>query len=146
LIFGAKYVWNNYIYPIEISPATKKINCGSSSWRKESYYVYLKNKSSGPIYDINVVARHPKEVDVRIMPEEQETQSLGSFGVGTSFIIHGVSQDKGTGIQETIINNLGINETKKLKVEIDKNNYYKDFELKLRAKFHSRKPKPILSN
>jgi hypothetical protein len=80
------------------------------------------------------------------MPEEQETQSLGSFGVGTSFIIHGVSQDKGTGIQETIINNLGINETKKLKVEIDKNNYYKDFELKLRAKFHSRKPKPILSN
>ncbi len=78
------------------------------------------------------------------MPEEQETQPLGNLRVGTSFIISGYNQKNGAGVQETIINNLGANETKKLEVEIDKKNYYKDFKLKLKAMFCSRTPKPIL--
>jgi len=144
LFIFIKYLWNNYFFIIKISPGAKIINCQSPSYRKESYYVYLTNKSSNPIYDINVVATYPKEVEVSIMPEEQETQPLGNLRVGTSFIISGYNQKDGAGVQETIINNLGANETKKLKVEIDKKNYYKDFKLKLKATFRSRTPKPIL--
>src|SRR3989338_781219 len=65
------YLWNNYFSVIKISPVTKMINCQSPSYRKESYYVYLTNKSSNPIYDINVLTTYPKEVEVSIMPEEQ---------------------------------------------------------------------------
>ena len=146
LIFSIKYLWNNRFFVIKISPAVKNINCNSESYRKESYYVYLTNQSSNPIYDINVVTTYPKEVEVSIMPEEQETQPLGNFKVGTSFIISGYTKDKGVGVQETIINNLGVNETKKLQVKVDKKNYYKDFKLRLKATFRSRIPKPILSN
>lgn len=146
LFFGIKYFCNNYLFVIKISPVTKQIICNSESWRKESYYVYLTNRSSNPIYDINVVAAYPKEVEVTIMPEEQEMRSLGKPKIGTTFVISGTDQDKGEGTQETIINNLGANETKKLIVEINKKNYLKDFKLRLKAIFHSRTPKPILSN
>jgi hypothetical protein len=125
LFFSIKYLWNNYFYVIKISPVEKKINCNSESYRKEFYYVYLTNKSSNPIYDITVLTTHPKEVEVSIMPEEQETLPLGNYRVGTSFVIQGYNQNKDIGAPHTFINNLGTNETKKLKVEIDKKNYYK---------------------
>jgi len=147
LFFFIKYLWNNYFSVIKISPAVKKINCNSESYRKEYYYVYLTNKSSNPIYDINVLTTHPKEIEVSIAPEEQETQPLGNYRVGTSFIIHFDSnQNKNVSGQQTVINNLAANKTVKLKVEMDKKNYYKDFKLKLKATFRSRTPKPILSS
>ncbi len=140
LFFLISNCWNNYLSVIKISPSEKRINCNSKSYRKESYYVYLTNKSSNPIYDINVVAMHPKEVEISIMPEEQELESAGNCKIGTAFIIH---FDSG---QQTVINNLSAKETKKLKIEIDKRDYYKDFKLKLKATFNSRTPKPILKS
>ncbi|MDO8489104.1 MAG: hypothetical protein Q7S42_03225 [Candidatus Omnitrophota bacterium] len=145
--FLIKYYWNNYISVIKISPSIKKINCSSASFRKESYYVYLTNRSQNPIYDIHVLVTHPKEVQVRVTPEEEENQLLGSFKVGTSFIIHFDSvENKNTSGQQTVINNLGANRTAKLKVEIDKDNCFKNFKLKLRVSYNSREPKPILCN
>ena len=141
------YWWNNYISSINISPKTKNIICSSSQFRKETFYIYLTNKSSNPIYDINVTSHYPREVDVSIHPEQgrPEMVPLGNINMGTSFSIHGYDL-KNVGFSQTVINNLAPKETIKLSVEINKKNYYNNFTLKTEAKFNSKTPKPILSN
>lgn len=143
LFFLIKYFWNNFLFVVTILPNVKKINCSSKPYRKENYYVYLTNNSSSPIYDINILATHPKEIEVNIYPEgrKPELQSLGNITMDSSaFQIHSVG-----GIQ-TVINNLAPRETIKLKVEIDKKNYFKGFKLRLKATFNSKSPKPVLRN
>jgi len=141
------YLWNNYILVIDISPKTKNIICSNNQFRKETFYVYLTNNSSNPIYDINVTSYHPKEVDVSIYPEEgrMETVPVGNMNMGTSFSLHGYDL-KNVGFSQTVINNLAPKETIKLNVEINKKDYYDNFTFKTEAKFNSKTPKPILSN
>jgi len=64
-----------------------------------------------------------------------------------AFVIHSnsVKDKKISGVQ-TVINNIGSKESIKIKVEIDKKNYFKDFKLKITATFNSKSPKPILHN
>jgi hypothetical protein len=142
LFFLIKYFWNNYFFVVTISPSVKKISCNSKSYRKESYYVYLTNNSSSSIYDINIWATHPKEIEVNISPEgrKSESQSLGNIIMDSSaFKIFSV------GGTQTVINNLAPKETIKLQVEINEKNYYGSFKLKLKAKVNSKSPKPVIS-
>ena len=139
--------WNNNISVIKISPKTKNIICDNRQYRKETFYVYLSNNSSNPIYDINVISHHPKEVGVTIFPEKGRPESVpfGSMNVGTTFAISGYDT-KNLGFTQTVINNLAPKETIKLSVEIDKKDYYNNFELRTEAKFNSKTPKPIFSS
>ena len=142
LFFLIKYFWNNYFFVITILPSVKKINCNSKSYRKETYYVYLTNNSSSSVYDINILATYPKEIEIDISPEGRraESQPLGNIIMDSSaFQIFSV------GGTQTIINNLASRETIKLRVEINEKNYYGSFKLKLKAKVNSRSPKPVLS-
>ena len=149
LFYVIPYFWDNYFFVATISPAKKKIFCGSDSFRKESYYVYLTNNSSKPIYNINVWAIYPKGIEVNIHPEgrEPEWQSSGNLKLDSTAIQITFIPDrnKNTTGTQTVINNLGAKETIKLKVEIEKTTYYKTFNLKLKTKFNSRSPEPILS-
>lgn len=142
LFILGRYIWYNRIFVVKILPRVKEINCNSELYRKETCYFYLTNRSSSPIYDISIVATHPKEVEVIIYPvgRKPEIQSLGNYTIdGAAFQIMGIG-----GVQ-TVINNLAPKETVKLKVEIGKKDYYKSFKLKLKASFRSKAPKPILS-
>jgi hypothetical protein len=147
LIFFFRYLWNNHIFVVKISPKTKEIICDSSQYRKETFYVYLANNGSRPIYEIHVISHHPKEVSVTLYPDKERTESvkLGSVSIGTAFVLVGYDE-KNLGLTDTVINNLAPHETIKLSVEIDKKNYYKNFELRTEAKFNSKIPKPILSS
>lgn len=140
------YVWYNHISVLKITPEVKYISCSNKSYRRETFYVYLTNNSSNPIYDINVISHHPREVDVSIYPDKghSETIPFGNINMGTSFSIHGYDL-KNVGFSQTVINNLAPKETIKLSVEINKKDYYNNFTLKTEAKFNSKTPKPILT-
>ncbi len=133
--------WNNNVSVIEISPKTKNIVCSSSQFRKETFYIYLTNKSSKPIYDINVIAHHPEEVVVDLCLEEEhpEAVSVGNISVGTAFSIYQST------VTQTVINNLAPGETVKLKVEVNMKDYLNNFELKTEVKSFSKTPKPIFT-
>ena len=150
LFFLGRYLWYNHISVIKILPRAKKINCNSELYRKEACYFYLVNNSSNPIYDINILATHPKAVEVNIYPEgrKPEMQTLGKIAMDSSaFQIHfnSIKNKNVSGVQ-TVINNLAPKETVKLKVEIDKKDCYKSFKLKLKVTFNSKSPKPVLLN
>jgi len=147
---AAPYFWNEFFATIKISPRLKRINCGNKLYRKENFYVYLLNKSSNPIYDINLSVFHPKGVEVRAYPEGKtpEEQKLGNHIIvdSSSFQLHfNSAKNKNESGVQTVINNLAPKETVKIRIEIDKKDYYKSFKLKLKAKFNSRIPKPNLS-
>ena len=146
VFYGIPYLWNNYILVINISPKTKNIICSNSQFRKETFYVYLTNNSSNPIYDINVISHHPREVDVSIYPEKghPETVPLGNINMGTSFSIHGYDL-KNVGFSQTVINNLAPKETVKLKVEVNEKDYLNNFELRTEVTSWSKTPKPIFT-
>ncbi|MDD2680276.1 MAG: hypothetical protein PHO03_05730 [Candidatus Omnitrophica bacterium] len=135
------YFWHNYVSVLKITPEVKNINCSNTSWRKETFYVYLTNNSSNPIYDINVIAHHPEEVDVNLYLEEehQEAVAVGKISVGTAYSIH---QSK---VTQTYINNIAPKKTVKLKVEVNTKSYLNNFELRTKVKSFSKTPKPIFT-
>ena len=147
LFILVNYLWYNYISVLKIAPKVKDINCTSGSYRKEIFYVYLTNNSSNPIYDVNVTAYYPKEVNVSVHPEKGQTEMIpiGNLSMGTSFSIIGYD-NKNLGFSQTIINNLAPKEIVKFKVEVDKKDYYNNFKLTTKATFNSKTPKPILSS
>jgi len=136
--------------PVKIQPSSKKILFAKNgdNWNEE-FFVYLINKTSHSYYDINIVSEFPDSINIKIFPESTNEFSLlgtkdAGIMVGSDLLIEGINKEKGTKIVQTVINNVGPSEKKKIKVFIDKNKYNINFLLEFRVSNFNKNPKPIL--
>jgi hypothetical protein len=137
--------------PLEINPAEKGIllSADANNWNEE-FFIYLNNKTSNTYYDINITSEFPNATDVSILPvDSNEFTSLeagnGTISIGTDFAIFGVIKESGMKITQTVINNIGPNETKKIKVSVNTKNYNQNFRLSFKVSGFNKTPKPIFS-
>jgi len=137
--------------PLKIKPSSKEIlfSKNGDNWN-EQFFVYLINNTNHTYYDINIISEFPDSIDISILPESpsefsQIGQKNAGFMIGSDFIIGMKNEEKGTKITQTVINNVGPDEKKKIKVIINKNNYNKDFSLKFKVSNFNRNPKPIFN-
>lgn len=138
--------------PLEIQPSSKEIlfSANGNNWNEE-FFVYLVNNTSRSYYGIQIFLEFPDSIDISIFPESssEEFSLIGTkkagIMVGPDFSINGTNKEKGTKVVETVINNIGPGEKKKIKVSIDKNNYNKNFPLEFQVSRFDKNPKPILN-
>ena len=137
--------------PLEIRPTNKKISGSENgnNWNEE-FFIYLINHSKNPFYDINVISKFPKDIDISILPQKQDEVFLGTRGnrisVGLDFMLTMEDNENELKTAQTVINNIGPGEKIKIKVTINKKNYKRNFNLLFSIKTFSKIPKPILSN
>ena len=135
--------------PLEIKPINKKLSVleNGNNWNEE-FFIYLINHSKNPHYDINVISEFPKGLNVSILPEKSDVVSLGTrengISMGIDFMLGLENKEKGIGVAQTVINNIGPNEIKKVKVSVKKNDYRKNFNMKFTLGNFSKIPKPIM--
>ncbi len=140
--------WGN---PLEINPAEKEIrfSADGNNWN-EDFFVYLINKTSNSYYDINITSEFPNPIDISVLPVDSNEFSTinsgnGTISIGSDFMIAGEIKEKGTEIIQTVINNIGPNETKKIKVAVNKKNYNQNFRLEFKVSGFNKTPKPIFN-
>lgn len=136
---------------IQIKPKRKILTCSENgeNWNEE-FFVYLTNNTNNTYYDINIGSEFPNSVDVSILPENSGEFSTirakgGEISMGTDFMLSGLNKEKGTKIVQTVINNIGPNEKKKIKVVVDKKDYNKNFRLEFKVGGFGKGPKPIFN-
>ena len=137
--------------PLQISPSSKKVffSPDEINWN-ECFYIYLTNKTGHTYYDINITSEFPSIISIDIMPEQASEFSLigsenAGLMVGSDFMVAMENKENEMRIISTVINNIGPNETKKIKIVIKKGNYYKNFKLNFKVNGFSKNPKPILN-
>ncbi len=136
---------------LSIEPSKKHIAFSKTgdNWNEE-FYVYLVNHSDKTFYDVNIALDYPKYIGVSFMPEEQSaTMKLGTEtnnkSIGADFmILYGEDEEVGLIGGQTVINNIGPGEKKKIKVKVTKKASGEDFDLKFKIDNYSNDPKPIL--
>jgi len=137
--------------PIQIKPKQKDLlfSANGDNWNEE-FFVYLTNNTNNTYYDVNIISEFPNSVDVDILPENSdEFSAIGSKGgggfVGADFMLAGENREKGTKVIQTVINNIGPNEKKKIKVVVNKKSYSKNFRLEFKVGDFKKIPKSILN-
>lgn len=136
---------------LQIKPNKKNIlfSKDGNNWNEE-YFVYLVNNTNDTYYDINIAAKYPNPIDVDIFPENSNEFSTiglkdGQISVGLDFMLCGEKSETKEKVVQTVINNIGPKEKKKIKVIINKNDYDKNFCLELKVGGFSKTAKPVLS-
>ena len=142
----------DYINPIDIQPSSKTINFSpdGNNW-DEDFFIYLKNNTIYTYYNICIFSEFPDAINVDIFPEDSgEDSSIVSkkagINVGSDFSLSGVHNGAGTKWTQTVINNIGPNITKKIRINVKKGVYKKNLNLEFKINNFSREPKPILNN
>lgn len=136
--------------PLEIKPPNKKISVSENgdNWNEE-FFIYLINHTENAYYDINIISEFPKDIDLSILSEKSDVVSFGSKGgrifIGSDFMLGLENKEKGVKIAQTVINNIGPNEKKKIKVIVNKKDYKKSFNLEFKITNFNKVPKPVLN-
>jgi hypothetical protein len=135
--------------PLEIKPKGKKIFASENgnNWNEE-FFIYLINHSKSPYYNIYIISEFPKGLNISILPEKSDIVSLGAresgISMGVDFMLSLEDKERNIGITQTVMNNIGPNETKKVKISIKKNDYKKGFDIRFVLGKFSNLPKPIM--
>jgi hypothetical protein len=136
---------------LQIKPRKKDIlfSEDGNNW-SETFFVYLTNNTNNTYYDISIISEFPSSIEVDILPENSsEFSGVGSkdgkMFIGLDFMLAGEIKEKKAKIVQTVINNIGPNEKKKIKVVVNKRDYSKNFRLKFKVSGFSKTSKPILN-
>lgn len=145
------YVIERLGIQLSVKPKRKDIHCSTdgNNWNEE-FYIYLTNNTSNTYYDINVVSEYPNSIEVNIFPEDNNEFSAlestqGQVFVGSGFVLCGEIKEHKTKIVQSVINNIGPNEKKKLKVIVNKKDDNKNCCLEFKVGGFNKNPKPLLS-
>lgn len=137
--------------PLQIKPKQKDIlfSEDGDSW-SEIFFVYLTNNTNNTYYDINIISEFPNSIDIDILPENSDEFSVigskdGKIFIGSDFMLAGENKEKRTKIVQTVINNIGPNEKKKIKVVVNKKDYNKNFRLEFKVGGFNKISKSILN-
>jgi hypothetical protein len=135
-----EYVFYDIFFPLSISDSKKDINCTDKIYRKEVFYIMLKNNSvSTVLYNISVHADFPEAVSATIFPIE--TPNGYDINIAGNILNpYAYAIDYKGGGSDLIINNLKPKEELMLRVDLDYKNYYHNFTMKFRLTHHSNKP------
>ena len=160
IIFGVVSIFPNPIRdfilewigrPLQIKPKQKDIlfSEDGDNW-SESFFVYLTNNTNNTYYDINIISEFPNSIDIDILPENSDEFSAigskdGKIFIGSAFMLAGEIKEKRAKIVQTVINNIGPNEKKKIKVVVNKKDYNKNFRLEFKVGGFNKVPKSILN-
>ena len=135
--------------PLKIQPSQKLVvsSKNDDGWNEE-FFVYLTNRTNQTYYDINISAMFPNSVDVDLLPTNPSgvvdiKTSTGAISKGADFIIGTGDKYGRTKSSLTVINNVGPQETKKIKVIVNKQNLDKNFNLVFKINNFSDTPKSI---
>jgi len=129
-------------HPLEIQPTSKKLldlaDCN------EEFFISLINKTNHNYYRINITSEFPNNINVAIFPEKPNLL-ISPISPNFNFGL----ENKETRITQTIINNVGPNEIKKMIVVVNKGNYNKNFQQEYQINFNvsgfSKNPQSIIS-
>ena len=137
--------------PLQIKPKQKDIlfSKDGDNW-SENFFVYLTNNTNNTYYDINIISEFPNSIDIDILPENSDEFSVigsknGKIFIGSDFMLAGENKEKRTKIVQTVINNVGPNEKKKIKVVVNKKDYNKNFRLEFKVGGFNKISKSILN-
>ena len=137
--------------PLQIKPKQKDIlfSKDGDNW-SEKIFVYLTNNTNNTYYDINIISEFPNSIDIDILPENSDEFSvIGSKGgkifIGSDFMLAGENKEKRTKIVQTVINNIGPNKKKKIKIVVNKKDYNENFRLEFKVGGFNKIPKSILN-
>lgn len=138
VIWFVNWVYRNF-KPLKISPGSKRILASKDGNNyNEEFFIYLINYTQRAYYDINITSEFPKDVTLDIYPEQSDfdVTLLGSKNggvyIGKDFIINGKIPTGEMNSTQLVINNIGAKGQIKMKVNIHKGKYNKDFIVKFK--------------
>lgn len=137
--------------PLQIKPKKKDIlfSEDGDNW-SEIFFVYLTNNTNNTYYDINIISEFPNSINIDILPENPDEFSGieskdGKIFIGSDFMLAGENKEKRAKIVQTVINNIGPNEKKKIRVVVNKKDYSKNFRLEFKVGGFNKNSKSILN-
>ena len=145
------YILERIGRPLQITPKQKDIlfSEDGDNW-SEIFFVYLTNNTNNTYYDINIISEFPNSIDIDILPENSDEFSVieskdGKIFIGSDFMLAGENKEKRAKIVQTVINNIGPNEKKKIRVVVNKKDYKKNFRVEFKVDGFNKISKSILS-
>ncbi|MBU1036814.1 hypothetical protein KKF32_02110 [Patescibacteria group bacterium] len=115
--------------PLKISPSSRKILTSKDGDNySEEFFIYLINHTQRTYYDISIISKFPKGIVLSTYPEPA---THGDCGISCE------------GSDQVIINNIRAKGQVKIKVNVDKNKYNKNFILKFKITNFSKTAKSV---